>query len=60
MYLCEVTGAKQHIHKYIVLQCSIFIHSKVVTGFLRQNLQSPYNFGKIQSVGGIELSEEKG
>ena len=29
MYLCEVTGAKQHIHKYMVLQCSKLFCYKV-------------------------------
>ena len=59
MYLCEMTGVKQHIHKYMVLPCSELFYSKVFSRFLRQDSQSPYSFGKIQNVGGSELSEEK-
>ena len=42
----------------MVLQCSKLFHSKVSTGFLRQDSQSSYSFGKIQNLGGPELSEE--
>ena len=59
MYLCEMTGAKQHIRKYMVLQCSKLVYSKVSSGFLRQDSQSSCSFGKIQNVGGLELSEGK-
>ena len=59
MYLCEKTEPKQHNHKYRILQCSNLFHSKVSSGFLQQDLQSSYSFGKIQNVGGPELSEEK-
>ena len=34
-------------------------YSKVSSGFLQQDLQSSYSFGKIQNVRGPELSEEK-
>ena len=33
MYLCQMTGAKKHIHKYIALHCSKLFNSKVYTGF---------------------------
>ena len=52
-------GAKQHIHKYMVLQYSKLFHYKVSSGFPRQDSQSSYSFGKIQNVGETELSEEK-
>ena len=54
-----MTGAKQHIHKYMVLQCSKLFYYKVSSEFLRQDSQSSYSFGKIQNVGETELSEEK-
>ena len=54
-----MTGAKSNMHKYMAIQCSKLVHSKVSSGFLRQDLLSSYNFGKIQNVGGSELSEEK-
>ena len=54
-----MTGGKYHIHKDMVLQCSKLLHSKVSSGFLRQDLKSSYSFAKIQNVGGAELSEEK-
>ena len=44
---------------YMVLLCSKIIHSKASTGFLRQDSQNSYNFGKIQSLGDIELSEKE-
>ena len=59
VYLCEMTGAKKHIHRYMVLQCSKLFNSKVSSGFLLQDSQSLYSFGKIQNVGDPELSEEK-
>ena len=59
MYLCEITGAKQHIRKYMVLQCSKIFYYKAFTDFLQQGLQSSYSFGKIQNVGETKLSEEK-
>ena len=58
MYLCERTGSKQHIHKYMVLQCSKLFYSKVSSEFLRQDSQSSCSFGKIQNVGDLEFSEE--
>ena len=57
MYLCEMTGAKSHIYKYMVLQCSKLFYYKVSREFLRQNLQSSYSLGKIQNVG--DFSVEK-
>ena len=57
MYLCEMTGTNQHIH--MVLQCSKCYYSKVSSGYLRQDSQRSYSFGKIQNVGGPELFEEK-
>ena len=54
-----MSGAKQHIHKCMVLQRSKLFHSKVSTWFLPQDSQSSYSFAKIQNVGGPELSEEK-
>ena len=59
MYLCEMTGAKQHIHKYMVLQCSKLFYYKVSGEFLRQDSQISYSFGKIQNVGETEHPEEK-
>ena len=59
MCLCEITGAKKHIHKYIVLQFSKFCHSKVSSAFLRQDLQRSNSFGMIQNVEDPELSEEE-
>ena len=57
MYLCEMTGAKKYIYKYMVLQ---LFHSKVQTEFLRQYLQSSScSLDKIQKLGGPERSEEK-
>ena len=53
-----MTGANYHIHKYMVLQCLTLFHSKVSIGFLQQDLQSTYHFGKIQNAEGSELSEE--
>ena len=35
------------------------MYSKVFSGFLRQNSQSFYIFGKIQNAGGPELSGKK-
>ena len=58
MYLYEMTGAKLHIHKYMVLQCSKLFYYKVSSEFLRQDLKSSCSFGKIQNVGDLELSEE--
>ena len=48
---CGITKAKQHINKYIVLQCSKLFYCKVSSGFLRQNSQSSYSFGIIQNAG---------
>ena len=59
MYLCEMTGAKQHIHKHMALHCSKLIYYKVSSEFLLQDSQSSYSFGKIQNVGETELFEEK-
>ena len=59
MYLCEMTGAKYHIHKYMVLQCSKIIYYKDSGEFLRQDSQCSCSFGKIQNVGERELSVEK-
>ena len=59
MYLCKTTGAKLHIHKYIVPQWSKLFFSKVSSSFLRQDLQGSYSFGKIQNLGGPEISAEK-
>ena len=53
-----MTGAKLHIHKYMVLQCSKLFYSKLSSEFLRQDSQSLCSFGKIQTVGDLELSEE--
>ena len=55
----RILSILKHIHKYMVLQCSKLFYSKVSNGFLRQDLQSYYSFGKIQNVVGPELSEEK-
>ena len=41
------------------LQCSKLFYYKVSNGFLGQNLQNLYSFGKIQNVGETELSGEK-
>ena len=54
-----MTGAKQYIHKNMVLQSSKLFYSKVSSGFLRRDSQSSCSFGKMQNVGGLELSEEK-
>ena len=43
---------------FLVLQCSKLFNSKVSSGFLRQDSQSSYSFGKIQNVVSPELSEE--
>ena len=43
----------------MVLLCSKPFYYKVSSEFLRQDSQSSYSFGKIQNVGGPELSEEK-
>ena len=43
----------------MVLQYSKLFHSKVSTGFLQEYSQSSFSFGKIQTLGGPELSEEK-
>ena len=59
MYICEMTRAKKHIHKYMILQCSTVFYSKVSSAFLRQDSQSSCSFDKIQNVGDLELSEEK-
>ena len=59
MYLCEMTEAKSHIYKYMVLQCSKLFYYKVSSEFLRQDSQSSYSFGKIQNVGETEVSEDK-
>ena len=59
MYLCEMAVAKQHILKYMVIQCSKLFHLKVSGRFLRQHSQSSYNIGKIQNEEGLELPEEK-
>ena len=59
MYLCEMTEAKYHIHKYMVLQSSKLFYFKVSSEILRQDSQSSYSFGKIQNVGETGLSEEK-
>ena len=40
-----------HAHK------SKLFHSKVSAGFLRKDLQSSCSLGKIQNLGGRELSE---
>ena len=37
----------------------MFFHSKVSSGFLRQDSQSSYNLDSFQNVGGPEFSEEK-
>ena len=54
-----MTGAKQYIHKYLVLQYSKLLYYKVSSEFLQQDWQSSYSFGKIQNVGQTEISEEK-
>ena len=59
MYVCEITGAKSQIHKYMVLQCSNIFYFKVSSRFMRQDLQSSYSFGKTQNVESAEYSEEK-
>ena len=43
----------------MVLKGSKLFYYKVSSEFLRQGLQSSYNFGKIQNVGETELSGEK-
>ena len=43
----------------MVLQCSERFYSKVSSGFLQQDSEGSYSFGKIQNVGDQELSEEK-
>ena len=48
------TEVHWHIHEYIVLQCSDLFHSKVLTWFLWQDLQSSYSFSKIQNLGDPE------
>ena len=40
MYLCEMTRAKQHIHKYMVLQCSKLVYFKVPSVSLGQDSKS--------------------
>ena len=59
MYLCEINGAKQHIHKYMVLRCSKLFFYEVSSEFQRQDSQSSYSFGKIQHVGETDIFEEK-
>ena len=54
-----MTGAQQHIHKYMILQCSKLIYYEVSSEFLWQHSQSWYSFGKIKNLGETELSEEK-
>ena len=41
------------------LQCSKLFYSEVSSGFLREDLQGSYSFGKIQNVEGPDLSENK-
>ena len=59
MYVCEITRAEKHIHKCMVLKCSKLFYFKLFSGFLPQDFQSSYTFGKIQNVRDPELSEEK-
>ena len=59
MYLCEITGAKKHSHKYIVLQCSKIFYYKDSSEFLRQDSQSSCSFRRIQKAEETELSEKK-
>ena len=54
-----MAGAKEDIHKYMVLQRSKLFYYKVSGEFLRQDLQSSNSFGMIQNLGSPELSEEK-
>ena len=56
---CEIAGAKEDIHKYMVLQRSKFFYYKVSGELLRQDLQSSNSFGMIQNLASPELSEEK-
>ena len=53
MYLSEMTGANSIFTstKYMVLHCSKLFYYKVSRGFLRQDSESSYSFGKIQNVG---------
>ena len=53
-----MTGAKSHIHKYMVFQCSKNIYYKVSIEFLRQDSERSNSSGKIQNKGETELSEE--
>ena len=43
----------------MILQCSKLFYYKVSSEFLRQDLQKPYSFGKIQNVGETKPSEEE-
>ena len=43
----------------MVLQCSKLFHFKVSSGFMKQESQSSYSFGKIQNIGEPGPSEEK-
>ena len=53
-----MTGAKYHIHKYMVLQCSKRFYTKFSSRILWKDSQNSYSFAKIQNVGGLEFSEE--
>ena len=44
------------LHDFPVLKA---LFSKVSSEFLRQDSQSSYSFGRIQNIGGPELSEEE-
>ena len=59
MYLCEMTGVNWYVHKYMVLQYPKLFHSDVSTGFLQQDFQGSYSFGKTQNLRDLEISEEK-
>ena len=58
MHFCQITGARWHIHKYMVLVCSKkAFYSKVLTDFVLRGWLGTCKFGKIQNVRNLELSE---
>ena len=59
MHLREMTGAKWHIHKYMVLSAQSSFFPKVSSSFAGQDSQNSYRFGKIKNVGRTKVSEEK-
>ena len=48
MHFCQITGARWHIHKYMVLVCSKkAFYSKVLTDFVLRGWLGTCKFGKI-------------